>query len=290
MVTLLVRYSSPLMAFGHTARFDDRPSATTPTLSAVQGMVAAAAGVGRATPWPDWIAALHLAVRIDHAGTHITDYQTAGSQDMRQYRWLAGARKVSNQAVQTGSVKQSHITYTGDLARVDITAEAELDSKGRAKQRRQNVLSRRSYVADATFVIAVADPTGQITEVLAAPRWTLYAGRKSCPLTEPFVLGRTELPPEQAVAAIPTVPHPTEHLPTPDHLRRGHAEPGRQATRNALLFAQPKEAAPYEDRNDRASGFKRHQPQRRWRTDVTVPVVTTWFDVIDGLRRTGAPA
>jgi CRISPR system Cascade subunit CasD len=262
MATLLLRYSSPLMAFGHTARFDDRPSATTPTLSAVQGMVAAAAGVTRHTPWPRWIASLHLAIRVDHPGTRLTDFHTVNQPPIRRYRDLADQ-----------DLKQLRVLATAEGGRKDTT-----------------VVSQRTYVTDATFLLAIDDPTRRVTDALSNPVWAIYAGRKSCPLTEPFVLGHTELPPEQAVATIPTVPHPTEHLHTPDHLRRGHAEPGRLATRNALLFAQPKEAAPYEDRNDRASGFKRHQPQRRWRTDVTVPVVATWFDVIDGLRRTGAPA
>jgi CRISPR system Cascade subunit CasD len=259
MATLLLRYSAPLAAFGHTARFDNRPSAATPTLSGIQGLLAAAAGVGRATPWPDWIAALHLAVRVEHAGTRITDYHTVNQPPARRYRDLEPP----------------------DLDRVRVLATAE-----GTRATFNTFVTRRGYLTDATFLLAVEDPTGHITEALTAPLWALYAGRKSCPLTEPFVLGRAEITPEQAVATVPTVPHPIEA----DRRQRDPVRPGDTVVRHALLFTQPTVHATHEDRNDRAVGFKQHRPQRRWHTDVTVPVAADWFDVIDHLATPGAPA
>jgi CRISPR system Cascade subunit CasD len=250
MTTLLLRYSTPLAAFGHTARFDNRSTATTPTLSGVQGLIAAAAAVGRETAWPDWIASLHLAVRVEHAGVRMSDYHTVNQPPADAYRDLEPA----------------------DVDRVRVLANAE-----GARATFDTFVTRRSYVADATFVIAVADPTGDIDQALDGPAWAIYAGRKSCPLTEPFLLGRTSHSPEEAVAALPTVAHPTE------------ANIGETATRHTLLFTEPANpAAAFESRNDRAAGFRRYRPQRRWHTEVTVPVAADWFDVIDHLTAAGA--
>jgi CRISPR system Cascade subunit CasD len=249
MSTLLLRYAAPLAAFGHSARFDDRASATTPTLSGIQGLIAAAAGIGRNSPWPEWIALLHLAIRVDHTGTRISDYHTVNQPPARPYRGLDPA----------------------DLDRVRVLANAD---GGRASF--DTFVSHRGYVADATFLVAVDDPTGEISQVLTDPTWALYAGRKSCPLTEPFVLGHTAVRPEDAIASVPTVSHPAN----PDL--------NRMQGLVAEVFTMPDGPGTFEDRHDRATGFKAHRPQRRWQVEVAVPVVEDWFVVIDQLR--GAPA
>lgn len=238
---LVLRYAAPLMAFGHTGRFDDRPSAATPTVSAVQGMVAAAAGISRSEPWPQWIADLHLAVRIDHPGTLVHDYHTVNQPPLRRYLNLSDA----------------------DLARVRVLADADGKRKSNT-----TVVSERGYVADATFLLAIGDPTGKAARSLADPIWHLYAGRKSCPLTTPFVLGRVEASPEHAVGQIPTVAHPRERLST-----------GDTAQRDALVLTEPVDPSPWEVRNDRAAGFRSHRQQPRWRVHVDVPVAADWFDV-----------
>lgn len=244
MSSLIVRYAAPLMAFGHSGRFDNRPTAATPTVSAIQGMIAAAAGVGRDRAWPDWVRDLHLAIRIDHAGTVIADYHTVNQPPLRRYERL--------------SVK--------DLEKVRVLADAD-----GANKRGATVVSRRGYVADATFLLAIDDADGRAAEALTSPVWHLYAGRKSCPLTSPFVLGAVEAKPERAVATVPSAPHATE----PADLA--------EVTRHAVVFTDPGGGAASEDRNDRASGFRRHRPARRWHIDVTVPVARSWFDVHDHL-------
>jgi CRISPR system Cascade subunit CasD len=271
MATLLLRYSAPLAAFGHTARFDHRPSAPTPTLSGIQGLIAAAAGVGRATPWPEWIAALHLAIRVEHAGRLMTDYHTVNQPPARNYRWLDGQRKVKPRALKQGKVEPQHVSYSGDRGRALVLANAD-----GARASFDTFVSRRGYVADATFLIAVADPTGNIDRFLNSPTWAIYAGRKSCPLTEPLILGSTPKSPEQAVATTPTVAHPSE------------GDGNQTLTRQALLFTQVAgQTQTPEDRNDRAAGFKRYRPQRRWHTQVAVPVAVDWFSVIDDLSAGG---
>lgn len=267
MSTLIVRYAAPLAAFGHTSRFDTRSTAATPTLSGVQGLVAAAAGISRTDAWPDWLSELHLAIRVDHPGHRITDYHTVNQPPARAYRWLDGQRKVAPGKLKTGKVGAQHISYSGDRGRVTVLANADGD-----RATFNTFVSRREYITDATFLIAIHDPNGTVEAALHAPVWAMYAGRKSCPLTEPFLLGRYDGSAESAITIVPTVPHPTE------------TATDRDLERDAVLFTEPTTSTTsVEDRNDRASGFKRYRSQRRWYTSVTVPAVPDWFDVAERL-------
>lgn len=271
MSTVLIRYSTPLAAFGHTARFDRRTTAATPTVSAIQGLFAAAVGVRRDQPWPDWVADLHLAIRVDYAGELLTDYHTVNQPPARRYAWLDGERRIAPKALKKGKVDTKDVKYDGDRGRSRVLANAD-----GARATFNTYVTNRVYVADATYLIAVADPSGDASRALDHPKWAIYAGRKSCPLTEPVVLGRTEDSPDRAVAVVPTVAHPTER------------DLGETATRQVVQFVEP--AAPdavSEDRNDRGSGFRRHRLQRRWHTEAAVPVAADWFDVVDRLKDAG---
>lgn len=241
MSTLVLRYAAPLMSFGHSARFDRRATATTPTVSAIQGMVAAAAGIGRAQTWPNWIASIHLAFRIERRGRMLSDYHTVNEPPARRYRHLSDR----------------------DRKRVRVLANAD---GGRASF--ENFVTHRSYVADASFLVTIEDPDRRIHEALDDPKWALYAGRKSCPLTDPFVLGRHDGTAEEALAAVPTV---------------DRTDGVRTAQREAIVFLRPPSDAAVEERNDRATGFRRYRPQQRWHTTVSAPVVDNWFAVIGHL-------
>ena len=251
MSTLVVRYAAPLASFGHTSRFDTRATAATPTLSAIQGMVAAAAGAGRDRPWPAWIADLHVAIRTEHPGASLSDYHTINQPPLKAYRNISEK----------------------DRKKVMFLANAK------GKRATFNTLdTRRHYIADSTFLLLIDDPTGNVTDALTAPRWAISAGRKTCTLTAPFLLGHHPDPPETAAAAVATVPHPTER------------DLDDTTTRALTRFSAPNGNAPnggHEDRNDRASGFRTHRTERRWHTRVTVPVTTDWFAVIDDLAPTG---
>lgn len=243
MTSVVLRYSAPLMAFGHTARFDQRATAATPTLSALQGMVAAAAGHGRAEPWPDWIGQLRVAIRVDRAGRILNDYHTINQPSRRRYRHL-----------EPKSRERTRVLATADGGRASF----------------DTFQTRRSYVADAGFLVAVHDPDGLVEAALRAPRWSIYAGRKSCPITEPFVLGRSELLPERAIAVVPTVGGGDDEVEL-----------------DAIFFDPPTDgsSAAREIRNDRASGFGSYRPQPRWSVTVTVAQVPDWFIVMDQLEQ-----
>ncbi|MFA7037318.1 MAG: type I-E CRISPR-associated protein Cas5/CasD [Methanosarcina sp.] len=76
MVTLLLRLSGPLQAWGTDSKFETRNTQREPSKSGVIGMIAAAMGRGRNDPIAD-ISSLKYGVRIDQKGTIIRDYHTA---------------------------------------------------------------------------------------------------------------------------------------------------------------------------------------------------------------------
>ncbi|MEX0666847.1 MAG: type I-E CRISPR-associated protein Cas5/CasD, partial [Acidimicrobiia bacterium] len=232
---------------GTTGRYDHRPTDADPSLSGLQGMLAAAAGIGQNQPLPHWITRLHLAVRVDQPGVHLTDYHTVNQPPSRRYR---------------------HLTEQ-DQKGVFTVAQEQRDRKGRPLRKNMTVVSMRGYRADTTYLIAIADHTGDVTATLTSPSWALYAGRKSCPLTEPFLLGHTTDRPETALGTVPTVDPKAGDGPV---------------ARRAVLFADPGDATRTEDRNDRLIGSRRHRIQRRWHTTVTCPTAADWFDIMDLLK------
>jgi len=67
--------------------------------------------------------------------------------------------------------------------------------------KRQTLLTRREYLCDASFLVALQGETpliARLEEAIRNPRWTLYLGRKCCPPSRPLLLS------EQADGAPPT--------------------------------------------------------------------------------------
>lgn len=73
------------------------------------------------------------------------------------------------------------------------------------------MLTRREYLCDASFLVAVqGEPVliAELTAALRAPRWTLYLGRKSCPPSRPLLEHAPGVFPElrSALASVPWRP------------------------------------------------------------------------------------
>lgn len=150
---LLLRLAGPLQSWGERSAFTaQRDTAPFPTRSALIGMFAAADGIGRDdTGALDRDQALEFTVRIDRPGTRLVDYHTVGG----------GQPKEKTAATSGGS------------------------NKGAA------VITRRHYLADAVFVIAVSGPDdtiARLAEALRTPHWSPYLGRRSCVPDEPLLL------------------------------------------------------------------------------------------------------
>lgn len=83
------------------------------------------------------------------------------------------------------------VDQEGELLRDFHTAKPEKD-KGKGKEK-DSYITNRYYLADAIFLVGLeSDDTkflAQIEEALKNPAFPLFLGRRSCPPTQPLVLG-----------------------------------------------------------------------------------------------------
>ena len=151
---LLFALEAPLAALGDVAVGERRYGAARPAKSAVLGLVAAALGIERTDEAAHHV--LHdgfgYAVRIDREGQPLEDFHTAQTPPSRRGR-----------------------TWP--------TRKAELEEEGL-----ETILSYRDYRTDVGYTAALwsrGDSRWSLDELAAAlqrPRFTLYLGRKACPL------------------------------------------------------------------------------------------------------------
>jgi len=154
--TLFLRLDGPLQAWGdHESKFVVRRTAEAPTKSGVSGMLCAALGVSRAQASSEWLPKLNtirMGVRVDQPGVRWWDYHTVGAgMEMR----TAGKRK---------AVKEAGTSVA--------------------------MLTRREYLCDASFLVALQGEPNLIATLEAAienPRWTICLGRKCCPPSRPLL-------------------------------------------------------------------------------------------------------
>lgn len=148
--TLFLRLEGPLQAWGdQQSKFVVRRTAEAPTRSGIIGMLCAALGVPRSEAAKEWLPKLG-ALRM---GVRI---------DVPGVRWW-----------------DYHTVGAGMQMR---TAEGEGKTKPGA------MLTRREYLCDASFLVALQGEPRLIAELETAmekPRWTLYLGRKVCPPSRP---------------------------------------------------------------------------------------------------------
>ncbi|MQY28894.1 type I-E CRISPR-associated protein Cas5/CasD [Nocardia aurantia] len=155
---LLLRLAGPLQSWGETSRFNRRETRPEPTKSGVIGLLAAALGLERdadLTP----LTSLTMGVRTDQPGTLLRDFHTAS--DHRGIPLKQSGVNAKGLQKPTGPAKYTHVT-------------------------------QRYYLQDAVFLVALAGGV-DVIDVLAAavrrPAYPLALGRRSCPPTQPILLG-----------------------------------------------------------------------------------------------------
>ena len=150
--TLFLRLEGPLQSWGdQESKFVIRRTAEAPTKSGVIGMLCAALGVSRPKAPEEWLPKLS-ALRM---GVRI---------DAPGVRWW-----------------DYHTVGAGMQMRI---AKAEGKTKPGA------MLTRREYLCDASFLVALqGEPAliAQLEAAVKAPKWTLYLGRKCCPPSRPLL-------------------------------------------------------------------------------------------------------
>ena len=153
MTGLLLRLAGPLQSWGEHSTFADRDTLRYPTRSGITGIFAAAQGLRRGEPL-DRYPPLTLTVRIDRPGVLLADFHTTG----------------------------------GGLPRGRTAPTAE---GGRRAEGKATIVTRRMYLSDAVFTVAVQGPgklIGDLAAALVSPHWQPYLGRRSCPPDQPLLL------------------------------------------------------------------------------------------------------
>jgi len=158
--TVFLRLSGPMQSWGTTSRLQLRRTDAYPSKSGVLGMILCAMGVARedAPKALGPLVDLQMGVRIDRPGMTDWDYHTAGAG--------IGIRKAEGGIKLTASTKEP-----------------------------ETLLSRRQYLFDASFLVALhGDPVtvAKVVDALSDPVWPIFLGRKCCIPSEPVLSGNGE--------------------------------------------------------------------------------------------------
>ena len=150
--TLFLRIEGPFQSWGvNESKFVIRRSSEAPTKSGVIGLILAAMGVSRGEADIQWL-------------PEMSKLAMAVRIDRPGIRWW-----------------DYHTVGAGMRMR---TAETADSTKPGA------MLTRREYLCDASFLVALQGSSSLINEIRLAlenPRWTPYLGRKSCPPSRPLL-------------------------------------------------------------------------------------------------------
>lgn len=147
--TVFLRLEGPLQSWGDTSKFVIRRSMDAPTKSGVLGLICCAMGLSRQA-----------------ARDKLPDLN-ALTMGVRVDR--PGVRWWDYQTVGAG------VGMTTAAGSIKMGAEGTL-------------ITRREYLADASFLVALqgdASLIERVAEALWSPKWAIYLGRKSCPPSIP---------------------------------------------------------------------------------------------------------
>ncbi|MFI1308612.1 type I-E CRISPR-associated protein Cas5/CasD [Streptomyces albidoflavus] len=241
----IMRLAGPFQSWGGRATFTDRTTRPHPSRSALIGLFAAAAGRPHETALDPFTTPpltglsyhqLRLTIRVDNPGCYYTDFHTTGAARPRPQQLR--------------------------------TAAGEHRSEGRSTH-----VSRRTYLTDAAFTVAVTGPPPLITHLthtLEHPHWAPYLGRRNCVPDEPLLLTGPLTNPEH---------HLLHHAP----LTWPQPPPPGTATLPVIFWwdtpppTRPAEA--HQEPHDHPIDFTPHQRtwsvRPQWRT--TEPLPTTLY-------------
>lgn len=172
--TLLLRLEGPMQSWGYRSRFDYRDTALEPTRSGVIGLICAAMGITR-DEYKDHLERfdpIRMGVRVDEPSYWRSVFPRMAYQDPRPER--------------------DYHTAGGDRREPREYGVIKADGSGI-----DTVISSRDYLADASFTVGLqsadADLLSAIADALRSPKFFLFLGRKSFPLTIPPV-GPDDMP------------------------------------------------------------------------------------------------
>lgn len=158
---LVFRLYAPMASWGEAAVGETRPTATYPGRGAILGLIAAALGIRRDDDerQRDLRRSLSVAVKQRSPGLLLRDYHTV--------------QMPSTQAKVAHRTRREELSVPRDVL--------------------NTILSSRDYRCDGLWIVAVrleADAMWSLEAIKSAlekPRFTLYLGRKACPLAAPLL-------------------------------------------------------------------------------------------------------
>lgn len=186
---LVFHLYGPMAAWGDIAVGEYRPSFAHPSKSAIIGLLAAALGIRRDEEerQKNLAEACSFAVRVDAMGNLLRDYHTI-------------------QVPTSGTVRNPKTFHT----RKAELAESVLNT----------ILSSRDYRCDAVYTVAITlrnvapCSVNDLADALRKPVFTLYLGRKSCPLAfplSPLVISAESVKEAMSKAPVPEELHDLLH-------------------------------------------------------------------------------
>ena len=161
---LILRLDGPMQAWGSHTFEDFRPSNLFPTRSGLLGLLGACLGIDRG----------------DHAGLE----QLASSVEFTVRADRAVRRLDAEKLMPKAAVKLPDFHTVLAARKVDGSAN------------KNPVVSRREYLFDAAFTVAIGEKQNApvtltaIADALLRPCFTPVLGRRSCPITRPLLDGR----------------------------------------------------------------------------------------------------
>ncbi len=156
---LVFTLTAPMGAFGGPAGHERRGTRIWPGRSAILGLLGAALGIRRDNrQGQDSLNAWRMAVAVFRAEKTIRDFHTV-------------------QTVPSAKAKKT------------ATRRAAIAAAGKNLN---TIITQRDYVCDVCFAIALwanhpPQPLAELARALKMPAFTLYMGRKSCPLSAPLM-------------------------------------------------------------------------------------------------------
>ncbi|CUU56581.1 CRISPR system Cascade subunit CasD [Parafrankia irregularis] len=225
MSGLVLRLAGPLQSWGEHSVFAVRDTAGFPTRSGLIGLFAAAMGLSRGKSLTRFDD-LRLTVRVDTPGVLLTDFHTVGGG------------LPAHRTVPTADAKRR----PGDTG---------------------TIVTRRRYLSDAVFTVAVTGPDDildTIGQALERPVWQPYLGRRSCPPDEPLMLRRRTADPEGDLRTRVPLPRRPRSRPGPDGLVEidllSETEPGDGRAALTELADVPESLDPLDRRYRRRAVYR----------------------------------
>lgn len=157
----------PMQSWGGSVVGDDRPTYTFPTKSGVLGLVASCLGIQRSD--------IRSLTRLANSKVHI------GAEEYL----LPGSNSELSTSKLGHTIRVSHM--------VDYQT---IQNHPLASKTRQGIVSKRSYLCDASFIaIVIPSDSADVEDISNAtrkPKFSPYLGRRCCVLTAPLHLGIVE--------------------------------------------------------------------------------------------------